>query len=340
MITEDLFCTGAPIGMACSDNVLRYNSHGKKYDVPRRRVFSLDELQRGDHITFHRISGSYWHHSIVEEIDTERGEIHVIEYTNTPSGFLRDNCGYPKSPGIAEVVRQTYLFGECTVYLMLHESKFDRDDVVRRAQSRLGERKYGPVTNNCEHLAMSCVTGKSSSDQVNKAGEMVNEEVGRQAVSTAARTAAKRVPKSASNIGRAFSRSGMTPSAAQTEGAITIGTKVGGKVAGAVLVTVLESYSVKQDVSNVLEDLKTGKMDENEANKTIGKRIVTGTTGVVGSTAGMCIGQALIPIPVLGAAVGGTLGTLAGKFLGNVTGNAMFDDSDNRLFVNVAKLLF
>ena len=39
--------------------------------------------------------------------------------------------------------------------------------VVSRAESKLGERKYHPVTNNCEHFALWCKTGISSSEQVN-----------------------------------------------------------------------------------------------------------------------------------------------------------------------------
>lgn len=67
-------------------NNLRYNSHGKKYSVARKRVYSIFELQSGDHIAFHRFRGLYWHHAIVEYI--ENGEIGVIHYSNTPGGVL------------------------------------------------------------------------------------------------------------------------------------------------------------------------------------------------------------------------------------------------------------
>ena len=76
---------GASI-MAYSDDVLRYNSYGKEYEVPRRRVFNLSELQRADHIAFYRLQGIYCHHAIVKHVDEESGEIKTIEYSRTPSG--------------------------------------------------------------------------------------------------------------------------------------------------------------------------------------------------------------------------------------------------------------
>ena len=92
------------------------------------------------------------------------------------------------------------------VYLMLHGS-FDRDLVLWRAQSKIGEEKYNLVTNNCEHFAMWCITGRSSCDQINKGLEMVYEGVGQRLVSKAAtRAEAKIAACSASHTGRAIMR--------------------------------------------------------------------------------------------------------------------------------------
>ena len=173
--------------MAYNDEVLVYNSHGKKYEVPRLRVYSIYDLQRGDHIAFHRFWGAYWHHAIVEDVDTKSGEIRIIEYTNSATGFSVDNSSSPKRPGIAKVIRNTLQFQKITVYVMIHEQLecFDPETVVWRARSKLGERKYNPFTNNCEHFAMWCKTGRSSSDQVNKAKEMLGKEAVSQTASQA-----------------------------------------------------------------------------------------------------------------------------------------------------------
>ena len=155
-------------------NKLTYNSYGQKYQVPRVRVSSLNELQNGGHCALHRYSGAYWHHFIVEYIDHEAGEIHAIEYSNTAKGFCTDNCIPPlKEFTIAKVVRTNYKFQGEVVYLLMHDNCLDPDDVVSKAQEKVGEGKYYLFSNHCEHFAMWCKTGTSSSDQINKAKEML-----------------------------------------------------------------------------------------------------------------------------------------------------------------------
>lgn len=43
---------------------------------------------------------------------------------------------------------------------------FSPEETVRRAYSRLGEEKYSLISNNCEHFAIWCKTGKAQSSQV------------------------------------------------------------------------------------------------------------------------------------------------------------------------------
>nr|XP_058955540.1 uncharacterized protein LOC131782818 [Pocillopora verrucosa] len=163
-------------------NAQVYNSHGRKYEVPRRRVYSLNELQIGDHISFHQMSGFYWHHAIVEGIHGETDEIDVIEYSNTAKEFLNANCSPPRKLRdieLAKVVRGRYNFQSEVVYLMLHEHCFDLATVVERARSKLGEKKYSPFINNCEYFAMWCKTGESSSDQVKKTADMMKGQFGK-----------------------------------------------------------------------------------------------------------------------------------------------------------------
>jgi len=307
--------TGASI-MADSDDVLRYNSYGKEYEVPRRRVFYLSELQRGDHIAFRRFKGFYWHHAIVKHTDARSGEIKTIEYNRNDNGEFK-------------VLETTNLFQNVTVYLMLHGS-FDRDLVLWRAQSKIGEEQYNLVTNNCEHFAMWCITGRSSCDQINKGLEMVNEEVGQRLVSKAAtRAEAKIAACSASHTGRVIMRTGMTQSMAQnglTTMASGAGTGVGGILAGGALAVGFEGLSMACDIGKVQGDLKTGRIDQKGYDKTVGKRVVTGASRVAGSTIGMAAGQALIPVPAVGAAIGGVAGALVGRFLGNLTGNVFYDN--------------
>ena len=328
--------------MAYSDDVLRYSSYGTEYDVPRRRVFCFCELQRGDHIVFDWLQGIYCHHAIVKHIDEESGEIKTIEYNCTPSGKFQ------------VMEKANRFFQEVPVYLMLHGS-FDRDLVLWRAQSKIGEEKYSLVTNNSEHFAMWCITGRSSLEMVNEeVGQrlvskaatraeakiaacsashtgraIMRAKVGRQLVSKGAEMKGKLAIQSASHTGREIMRTGMTESMAPnglTTMASVAGTGVGGILAGGALAVAFEGLSMACDIAKVQGDLKKGRIDLKGYDKTVGKRVVTGASRVAGSTIGMAAGQALIPFPAVAAAIGGVAGALIGKFLGNLTGNIVYDN--------------
>ena len=129
------------------------------------RAFSLDQIRRGDHICFPRLA--YWHHAIVETFDKSNGVVNVIEYSNSAEQFIQDNSSPPKNPGLAVVVRRKFKLEKEPVYVIDHDRCDDPEAVVSRAKSKLGERKYNPVTNNCEHFALWSKTGISSSEQVN-----------------------------------------------------------------------------------------------------------------------------------------------------------------------------
>lgn len=52
------------------------------------------------------------------------------------------------------------------IYVKEYPTHFIPDVVVRRAESRLGERNYNLLSNNCEHFAVWCKTGVSESPQI------------------------------------------------------------------------------------------------------------------------------------------------------------------------------
>ena len=347
---------------------LVYNSHGKKYAVPRERVFSIFELRRGDHIAFHRNAGLYWHHAIVEYIDFESGEIDVIHYSNTPGGFIEDNFSSPKTPAKGRVVRDTYKFSKVKVYRMKHERCLDADTVVLTAQNEVGNPEYNAFTNNCEHFAMWCKTGISSSDQVDKAEEMILNnklkgfaskagqralergvrEGAKKAFSRTTSTAAQRagqvfvqrgaygaanqaLTRSASRAGQAFVRGGVRVATnqafSQTAYASQAGTAAGigglesmaGMAGGIAIGAAIEGISMAYDIDRAHGDMAAGKISPRQFDDIVGKRIVTGTANVGGSAVGMVVGQALIPVPV----VGGVIGAIAGGILGSLFGNTL-----------------
>ena len=144
-------------------------SLGNKRKVPMVRASSLDQIKRGDHICFDRIL--YTHHAIVESVDELNGEVTVIEYSNSAKQFCCDNSTPPKNPGLAVVVRRKFKLENESVYVIEHDRCYDPETVVSRAKSKLGERNFNPVSNNCEHLALWCKTGISSSEQVTEVAE-------------------------------------------------------------------------------------------------------------------------------------------------------------------------
>ena len=135
--------------MSARNNMYTYtDSRGNKREVPMVCASSLDQIKRGDHICFDR--NLFSHHAIVEFVDKLNGEVIVVEY-----------------PGWAGVVRRNFKLENDPVYVIEHDRCFDPEEVVSRANSKIGRTDYNPVTNNCEHFALWCKTGISSSEQVN-----------------------------------------------------------------------------------------------------------------------------------------------------------------------------
>lgn len=112
----------------------------------------MEDSMKGDHIYVDR--GLYTHHGI------ELMEGKVIHYSGEPGS---------KEPGriVASTLGEFLRGGKRRV--CRSRKSFSREEVVRRALSRLGEEKYNLVTNNCEHFATWCRTGRIESGQVSGA---------------------------------------------------------------------------------------------------------------------------------------------------------------------------
>lgn len=73
------------------------------------------------------------------------------------------------------------------------------------------------------------------------------------------------------------------------------------------------------DIDRAHGDMAAGRISPRQFDDVVGKRMVTGTANVGGSAVGMMVGQALIPVPV----VGGVIGAIAGGILGSMFGNIL-----------------
>lgn len=107
-------------------------------------------MARGEQIytlrEFLNIDGVYEHHGI------DCGDGTVIHYR--------------KGTETIERTSKEYFTDRRTVYVKRYPVRYIAETVIQRAESRLGERKYNIVFNNCEHFATWCITGVSHSQQV------------------------------------------------------------------------------------------------------------------------------------------------------------------------------
>ena len=118
-----------------------------------------DCFQAGDIIVCDRFF--YKHYGIYA------GNGRIIHYANKKGDF-----------GADVKVRETSLEnfaggGKCSLLPPMEgrakSKRYSPNETVRRARSRLGEKAYNLIFNNCEHFALWCKYGTSKSVQVEKA---------------------------------------------------------------------------------------------------------------------------------------------------------------------------
>lgn len=121
------------------------------------RVKSTEQLHAGDHLFVYKKGHTYAHHGIYI------GNGKVVQY----SGFADQLASAPVE--IVDIMQfscgKPYYIRKYPHWL---PRKYSRQEIVRRAISRVGENYYSIVNNNCEHLAIWCVTGTHRSNQVNR----------------------------------------------------------------------------------------------------------------------------------------------------------------------------
>ena len=124
-----------------------------KYCGPSRCVRAL-EPGESPRLGAHLITPflGYTHHGIYV------GDGKVVHY----GALMYDIIRKP----VEEVTLEVFAEGR-PLYEVTHaEAGFDADEVIRRARTRLGEKRYRLLTNNCEHLCSWCLFGENRSQQV------------------------------------------------------------------------------------------------------------------------------------------------------------------------------
>jgi hypothetical protein len=119
---------------------------GPFHDLP-----AAVEPPAGSHLITPRIG--YVHHGIYV------GDHRVVHYAGAPWALRHSVEEVP----LARFSRKR------SVFVRVHTAApFDRQDVVERARSRLGEDAYRLLNNNCEHFCEWCVHGEHRSYQVER----------------------------------------------------------------------------------------------------------------------------------------------------------------------------
>jgi hypothetical protein len=108
----------------------------------------LNDMAKADHLYVYRNLGTVTHHGI------DCGDGTVIHYRDGESIVRSDRAFFSR--------------GE-QIYVRDYAICDPPEVVLKRAMSRLGERDYHVVFNNCEHFAVWCKTGKHQSEQVDRA---------------------------------------------------------------------------------------------------------------------------------------------------------------------------
>jgi hypothetical protein len=256
-------------------------------------------VARGEHIWVTRPLG-YTHHGI------DCGDDTVIHFT-----------GEPGKKSDAAVARTS--MGDFALDSIVHVREYSQKDdpvvVVSRAESKLGSREYNLVTNNCEHFATWCCTGKTASQQVRVVGSLT----------TSGAAAATSLGATAGVVSAVGSVAGVS-GAGVMSGLATAGSLVGGGAAvgplvlafgpaalsiGAVQVGLRGDKTLPESENNARRDGRVASVAGAAAASAGGMAAIAaaGTTGL--SAVGITSGLATIGTAVGGGMVAGTVAVAA-----------------------------
>ncbi len=242
-------------------------------------------MAKGDHIYVSLFFGGnpLNHHAI------DCGDGTVIEYQ-----------GYFQGGKVSRIPKKDFGSGR-TIQVKKYGKSDSPSVVIKRAESKLGEDGYCLFSNNCEHFAYWCKTGKHKSEQVNNASFSVSSVAGAVPISVGTKIATKAATKAALKATNPFTR-----------GLIKIGLKQAPKVAGRAAVGIASTgglvtgFAADFILEKILEDdehLPQDERDARESGRIAGQ--VASTVGAIGGSiaAGMLGGTVAIAGAVAAPAV-------------------------------------
>lgn len=221
-------------------------------------------------------------------------------------GTVIEYQGYFEGGKISRIPKKDFGSGR-TIQVKEYGKVDSPSEVIKRAESKLGKDGYCLFSNNCEHFAYWCKTGKHKSEQVNNAGFSAFGFAGAVPISVGTKIATKAATKAALKAVNPFAR-----------GLIKIGLKQAPKLAGRAAVGIASTGGLVTGIAadfiveKILEDDEHLPQDERDARKT-GRTAgqVASTVGAIGGAvaAGMiggttAIAGAIAAPAVLGIGIG------------------------------------
>lgn len=211
-----------------------------------------------------------------------------------------------------------------------------KDQVIKKARSRVGETDYKLSSNNCEFFVTWAITGFGTCKQLEDAGQL-------------SRSLADVVDSTACNYRSAFVKTvvdkGVQSSIIGIEKAVTTNvlhesskfmvktaatatSRIATGAVAAVAVVPIEAATCAFGINSLHNKMKKGKIDKRTFKREVTKNVSGSAAAAGAGIGGAVIGQVLIPIPIAGGIIGGVVGGLIGRVYGSVVSGAVYDIVD------------
>ena len=139
----------------------------EKVETDERKITSVEELQRGDHIKFKRMVGLYSHHGIIVDTFPAQKSYKMIHFSTS------ENNPNEQKKTHSKIVEETMKFNDDVILIEYKNTHLyfpaHRKRIVDTAYFCLNNQedtKYSLLTLNCEHLALFCVLNTLRSEQI------------------------------------------------------------------------------------------------------------------------------------------------------------------------------
>jgi hypothetical protein len=196
------------------------------------------------------------------------------------------------------------------VHMRDYSAKDDSQVVIDRAKSKLGSKDYNLVTNNCEHFATWCCTGRTASEQVRTVSSLT----------TSGAAAAASLGTTAGVVGAVGSVAGLSGAGVMSALGTAGGLVGSGAAAGPLVIAALPAAVSIGAIQAGLRSDDTLPKDENNARRdgriaSVAGAAAAGAGGMAAvagtSAAGLASGLAAIGGLVGGGMVAGTVAVTA-----------------------------